>query len=100
MIAATAGVPALPDASLGQDVAAIADGYERRIAALTAEVHEYQQLAELMRTREQPWIRRWQEETGQGPLVYPDYGVILLWIITKAETAEAELARARRPEGG
>lgn len=45
-------------------------------------------LHDLIRQRELPWVRRWQEATGKDESVYPDYGELLTWLAERAETAE------------
>lgn len=68
---------------------------EARAEQAREEIAEYEQVAALQRKREEPWIRRWQAETGKGPLVLPDYGVLMAWILDKAEQAEQERDEAR-----
>lgn len=55
---------------------------------------ELEHIFELQRVRERPWIERWRRETGKE-LSLPDYGAMLEWIMTKAETAEAQLAELK-----
>jgi hypothetical protein len=57
-------------------------------ARLTEELMDFDTLAALQRHREQPYIARWQEETGKGDLVHPDYGEFLQWLIERLEALE------------
>ena len=69
--------------------ARLAEVEQERDEAL-AEVGEYEQLTDLQRRREQPWIEQWRVETGQ-PLSLPDYGQMLNWILDKAYAAQARV---------
>ncbi len=60
---------------------------EKRVEAAEEEVREYDQLLELHRKREQPWIAAWQAATGKDGTL-PDYGDMLAWIAGRAEAAE------------
>lgn len=64
---------------------------EERLEAALEEVAEYEQLAALMRRREEPWIKRWQQETGKAH-TFPDYGEFLGWLVEKLESSRRLLA--------
>lgn len=66
---------------------------EERLEAALEEVAEYEQLAALMRRREEPWIKRWQQETGKAHTL-PDYGEFLGWLITKLDVSRTALVSA------
>lgn len=82
------------------DVARERDELKESLAMSMAEALEQEELEALMRRRELPFIRRWQQETGKGELVHPDYGDILRWIMDKADAAESEAAALRERVAG
>jgi hypothetical protein len=67
--------------------------------SLFEEVQEWEQLNDMLREREKPWIERWRAETGHHWSL-PDYGELIAWIIDKSDAriAELEAALARRVE--
>jgi len=51
---------------------------------LRLELSGWDDLLELQRKREQPWVERWQQETGKADTL-PDYGEFLGWLIAKLD---------------
>lgn len=82
-----------PDAqACFQDADAVLALVQPALAELRAaqeEIREYEDIAALQRQREAPWIALWQRETGKGPLVYPDYGKFLEWLVERLRNADA-----------
>lgn len=67
------------------------------VAALRQQLAEYEQLFELQHTRTREADERWRAEDPETrKAVHPDLGVLLTWLMTDADNARTQLAKAER----